>query len=467
MDRRTNLNLMLTVTLLLVAGCRAPRWHVPCQVEANVASAAATRADVVEPPVTPVAYFTEALPELSALWNVALSNNPALREASAEIEAARGQFVQAQRYLNPDVTYQETGIGDSRDARGTLQVQLRQEIITSGKRDLDMAIAKQSTNIAFIGLLNRKYAVLTNVRRLYYDYRALGFTLSVSDEVVETLTAARETTRRLVEDVQSRPRYDLERMDALLGEGRIAQARSRINLEMTWKQLVAELGVPDSEMPEARPSLPDEPPLWANRDVLSRVVATNLEIRQAAAVVEQSRVRVERAQAQAYPNVTVGAGYQNQYTVNQPGAVVSVQVPLPVYDRRQGQIAEAEARVVQTEAARQSVVNRLNRDTAEALARFQGAWEQDRRLTRDVLPVLEKSLQGVRQEYEAGAPRVTFADVLLSTQNLNAAKLRRTDVRRELWRAVADLEGLMQLDVDETLAAPRPQPAPPAPEPAP
>ena len=464
MDRRWKR--LLTVLVLLLAGCRAPRWHVPCQVEANVVSAAATRADVIEPPVTPVAYFTAAPPELPALWSVALSNNPALREASAEIEAARGQFVQAGRYLNPDVTYQETGIGDTRDARGTLQVQLRQEIITSGKRDLDMAIAERSTNIAFVGLLNRKYAVLTNVRRLHYDYRALGFTLSVNDDVVDTLSAARESTRQLVEDVQSRPRHNLERIDALLGEARIGQARGRINLEMAWKQLVAELGVPDSAMPEPRPTLSDEPPLWGDRDVLSRVTATNLEIRQAAAVVEQSRVRVDRARAQAYPNVTVGAGYQNQYTANQPGAIVSVQVPLPVYDRRQGQIAEAESRVVQTEAARQSVVNRLHRDTAEALARFQGASEQDRRLTRDVLPVLEKSLQGVRQEYEAGAPRVTFADVLLATQNLNAAKLRRADVRRELWRAVADLEGLMQLDVDETLAEPRPQPAPPAPEPA-
>ena len=71
-----------------------------------------------------------------------------------------------------------------------------------------------------------------------------------------------------------------------------------------------------------------------------------------------------------------------------------------------------------------------------------------------IVPGLEKNLKGVRAAYEAGSAKVAFADILLAEQSLNTAKLRLADIYRELWRAVADLEGLMQLDLDEPLTVP-------------
>jgi outer membrane protein TolC len=70
-------------------------------------------------------------------------------------------------------------------------------------------------------------------------------------------------------------------------------------------------------------------------------------------------------------------------------------------------------------------------------------------LTEEVLPRLKQSLEEVRKGYLAGAAQLGFADVILAEQSYNAARLRLADTRRELWRAVADLEGLMQLDVGE------------------
>ena len=70
-----------------------------------------------------------------------------------------------------------------------------------------------------------------------------------------------------------------------------------------------------------------------------------------------------------------------------------------------------------------------------------------------------------------GQPTKTASpgDVLLAEQALNDTRLRLAEARRDLWRAVADLEGLMQLDVGEELC-PLPisganpaEPVPPAP----
>src|SRR5262249_40926961 len=133
------------------------------------------------------------------------------------------------------------------------------------------------------------------------------------------------------------------------------------------------------------------------------------------------------------------------------GAVVSVETPLPLWDRKQGRILEIEARWARAQAAQRTIANRLQRDTAEAFGRYGVALRQVEGVRTEVLPRLEKSVELVLESYRAGAAQITFADVLLAEQTLNDARLRLEEMRRDLWRAIADLQGLMQLDIDEEI----------------
>ena len=148
----------------------------------------------------------------------------------------------------------------------------------------------------------------------------------------------------------------------------------------------------------------------------------------------------------------MGAGYQNNFTASEPGAIVSAQVPLPLWDRKQGLVRETQTRLMQSTAVLRSAETRLSRDTANAFGRYRGFKEQEDRLSRKVLPLLEEGLKAVQDLYAGGDPKRSFADVLLAQQNLNSTKLRRADVRRNLLQAYADLQALMQLDVDEAPA---------------
>src|SRR5207249_2950310 len=163
----------------------------------------------------------------------------------------------------------------------------------------------------------------------------------------------------------------------------------------------------------------------------------------------RSRLEVERARAEAVPNVQVGGGYIRSFVEETAGGIVSVETALPLWDRKQGRIHEAEARWARAQAASRSTALRLSRETADAYARYQGARRQVERLRSDVLPRLVESLALVRKGYQAGSAQITFADVLSAQTSLNDAQLRLAEVRRELWRAIADLQGLMQLDLDE------------------
>jgi hypothetical protein len=65
------------------------------------------------------------------------------------------------------------------------------------------------------------------------------------------------------------------------------------------------------------------------------------------------------------------------------------------------------------------------------------------------MPRLRKSLSLLIKAYQAGSAQVTFSDVLMTEQSLNTTGLTLGEAQRSLWLAIADLEGLMQLDVGE------------------
>jgi cobalt-zinc-cadmium efflux system outer membrane protein len=211
-------------------------------------------------------------------------------------------------------------------------------------------------------------------------------------------------------------------------------------------------------MPAAPPpGLPDAMPLleaWAVRD---RVLTVHTDLKQAIADAERARLQIGRASAEAVPDVTVAAGYTRSFVEEDRGAIVRLQAPIPLWDRKQGLIYEAQANYARTIAFQNSTANRLTQETAAAFARYDAARQQVARLTREVLPRLQDSLDLLIKGYQAGAAQVTFTDVFQAQQELNTARVTLIDARRNLWLAIADLQGLMQIDVcEEATIAQRP-----------
>jgi outer membrane protein TolC len=121
---------------------------------------------------------------------LAVANNPSLREAAGNVEAARGRLIQATKYPNPLFTYEEEDIGTAGTPAGTLRLQVSQPILTAGKRPLDIGVANRTFDVNQLALLGRKFTVLTLVRRAYYDYIGLEASVRVGEEDVASLDRA-------------------------------------------------------------------------------------------------------------------------------------------------------------------------------------------------------------------------------------------------------------------------------------
>lgn len=435
----------LLAPLLLAAGCATRADHVPPLIEQQILTVAPARVETV-------AFEEVGLPkpetptDLAGLWHLALAHKPELREAAAEVEMARGRLVQAGLYPNPKFGYHGETMGGQLQAKGTQSADVTQEVVTSGKRRLELAAAGRGLDAATTALLGRKLEALTRLRRTWYDYQALIVARQVQREVVAALEKSVEIARQRVEVAKDRPRTDLLRLQALLEQARAGLARSEVNVAASWKLAAAETGVND--LPPPPNALAPAVPLWDSDAIIQRVLSVNTDLSLAAIEADQARLEYERARAEVVPNVTLGVGYTRDYLEQTAGVNVSLETPIPLWDRKQGLIHEKRARWAQAQAAERSTALRLRRDSDEAFGRYEGARIQAERLATQVLPKLEETLELVRAGYQVGARDISFLDVQVAVEAVNDARTRLAETRRELWRAVADLQGLMQLDLE-------------------
>ena len=436
-----------TVFLALVCGCQAETALIPNSAKRACVSAVPAQAHLGMPQAVDEIKACDATLDLGALWQLAQANSPSLREAEADVEAARGQRIQAGKYPNPRFAYSEDLIGARVAPGGNQTVQFTQEIVTGGKRRLDMAIADRASTAAALGLMSRKYEVMTRLRRAYYAYLTAITTVELNEAAVTGLRKGVETTRRQV--AATGRRTDLLRLEALLEQTKIGLARSQLNVAAAWMQVTGEIGVADLPPPHSVAKFPGQLPEWSSDAVRERVLAVNTNLSQARTEIESARLAVDRARAEAIPNITVGAGYVNAPIETTAGAIVTVEAPLPLWDRKQGQIRAAQARWLKAQASARKIEVSLTAASAEAWTRYQSARVEVDKLGGDVLPRLQESLDLLVKGYQSGGAGVTFTDVLTTRQTVIETRQKLADARQTLWLAVADLQGLMQRDIGE------------------
>ena len=295
-----------------------------------------------------------------------------MREASGDVMAAQGRLIQAARLPNPRLAYEEEGLGAVQSSAGSIPAVLSQELLTGGKHRLDKAVARRGLDAASVAMLGRRFDCVLCLRRAYFDFANSVYAAQINDRAATQLQDGVTKVRTLVE-TGTQLRRDLLRLEALLQDALINQNRGDSNVAAAWRQLAAEIGMPALPMPNvgrttrASFTVDEHVPQWNFEGVVQRVQGTNTELLQTALEADRARLEFERARAERIPNVGVGGGYVWDFAENIKGGVVTVETALPIWDCKRGLIREAEARWIKAQAAQQQAVNRLHRDTAEAL----------------------------------------------------------------------------------------------------
>lgn len=379
---------------------------------------------------------------LEDLERRALSANPTVTQAEAIVRSVTGRQRQVSLYPNPIVGYSAEDIAAREAGRGKHFVWVQQSIITAGKRGLvQRAVAQEAVHAAAEQDMQR-HRVVNAVRMGFYEVLGAARLVELRRDLARLAREAVEVSEELF-NVGQADRPDVLEVGIEAERAEIDLARAENELARAWQDLAAVIGEPDLPYTPLAGDLEAELPTVNEDAVRAQILEESPELRIARARVEHAKASLARARADRIPNffVRAGAGYNLDRTEagRDVGAEfrLEVGVPLPILDRNQGTIVQAEAQQRLAEAelrrtelslrSRLGAILRNYRDARRTLERYQqsvlGAAQQSYQLylarAREMAAaypqviIARRTLGQVRAEYVRALVEARHAAVLL------------------------------------------------------
>jgi len=378
---------------------------------------------------------------LADLESMALSSNPSIARAAALVQAARGNWVQVGLRPNPTVGYegQQLGSGGRAEQHGIFA---EQEIVRGGKLGLNRQVAAQEWARAERDMATQQQRVVTDVRVAFFSVLVAQEQQQVSAELVRIATGSLNAAKALFE-AKEVGEADVLQAEIEIENAHIFATNARNRHLAAWQNLSAVVGQPKLPVQRLAGDPAEALPQFRFGDVLQRLLTSSPEIASSIANVERARWAVQRAQVEAVPNVTLTGTVNvidNGIDGRTDGNLV-IGVPLPLWNKNQGRIIQAQGEVTAAERAVDQLELDLQNRLAPVFERYANASNQVARYQRVILPAAQRSFTLVRQSYEAGEQGYT--SLLTAQRTYSQTRLSYLESLRELRVSGAQLEGYL------------------------
>lgn len=402
---------------------------------------------IPEMQIAPVASASEAVAPgviekalgFDELAGLATANNPTLAQAAAAIRQTLGTQWQVGLYPNPQLGYLRSDPSQAGQSR-TDGVFIGQEIVTAGKRWKSRDVEAQEVARLRWEYQSQERRVLNDLRIRYIEVLATQQSLQLLDELVRIAEAGQQNTEQRRQGEQA-SLADVLQARIQVKTVRVRRTEAEVRAEAAWRQLVNVAGVPELGPTPVTGSLEGEiaPLDWDA--CWQRLLAESPQLRAAETRIAHARNEVVRERAQRIPNVTVQVVNERDHSQGYSTTSTFVAVPVPIFNRNQGNIAHAEADVGEARAELRRTQLALRDQLTETFRRYETLRRQIEQLQREILPDVDQSLQLVTTAYRAG--EVTVLQLLSSQESYFDTRLTQLTALAELRKTQTEIDGLL------------------------
>lgn len=379
---------------------------------------------------------------LNDLVAIGLRQNPALAQASFDIQGAQGKARQAGLYPNPVFNFSADELGDRTGPGGILAPSLTQEIVLGGKLRLARASAQREVDQAGLALQSQRYVLLTTVRQGYFEV----LTAQRRTEALAELAKLGKSSLDQADKLYNAKPKQIAELDYLPFqveyERLVAEFEAaRKELAASWRRLAANIGEPQLPYAPMAGSLELPLPSINFEQARADIVEVHPVVQYARVGVLRSEIDLRRAEVQKIPNVTLSAGYVKQYENKSNDAMVGVSVPFPIFNRNQGNIQTAQADLGKARLEVNRMQNELSARLAGAYGQYAAAKERVDRYQKSILPAATRSYELSLAGFKGG--QFDYLRVLQAQRTLGEARLEYTRALGDAWRAASEIAGLL------------------------
>jgi outer membrane protein, heavy metal efflux system len=375
-------------------------------------------------------------------------HNPQLRAASAGIEGAEAGIVTASAYQNPTITFGSLGrqqaLLPSAAIPGMLHgLNFSQTVDMPVVRSTRIRAATVRKQGAEFALAETRLAVRGAVKHAFYNALRRTREKQLAEGNVELLEDLRRRIQVQV-DVGEAARLELTRAEAEVASARIAVRSAELRRAAALSQLYAAVGTPlgqvqpdgDLERSQILPSLSE-----LQQEMLAKhpsLAVADSEIRFTEATVASER-------AQRLPSPSFWTDWFRQPEASQLRFGVTLTVP--VWNKREGPIAEAEAARRQAAALAQSRRVELLAALERAYSMYQVADQQVQISETGTLRQAEAAVEAAQAAFKFGERGII--EVLDAQRVLRAARFDYVTAQFDRQQALIELEQLRAIDLGE------------------
>lgn len=381
----------------------------------------------------------EAALVLAEAEQLALAQHPALIEAQARIQAAQGQWLQAGLYPNPIAGYSGQQLG-SRGQAEQEGVVMQGELVLGGKLRLNRAVAEQQIIQAEMEFAGRQLRVLTNVRKSFYEVLVAQRRVDLNDQLVSVGAKGLQAAETLFQ-AKEVGRADVLQARIEAQQARILQFNARNRSAAAWRELAAAIGREDLGLRPVEGDVSDDGRDYEWEPMRQRLLGSSPELAVALATAQRAQAAVARARVEPIPNLTIQGIVQRDASTDSTNGALQATLPIPVFNRNQGNIRAAEGEWIAAEQAVRRLELELQSRLAPVYERYRNAKQQVERYREDILPNAKETLDLIQASYEAGES--SYLALLTAQRTYFQTNLAYLDALRELWSAIWEMEGLL------------------------
>ncbi|MFN3159201.1 MAG: TolC family protein [Rubinisphaera brasiliensis] len=367
---------------------------------------------------------------------IALGNNPTLKQAEALIARARGARVQVQQPANPTVGYFASQLADE----GTDQQGLffEQQFVRGGKLKLNARVLDRTTQYQIWQLEAQRLRVLTDVRVLYYEASAAQEKLNAADGFVEMTQKATELSKLRFEAAED-SRIDLLQTRIQLNEVQLLRRQAEIQFTTSWDELAALTGVPYVQpgLIATAPRVAPETIDWAG--MYESIQVSSPELAASQQKVSRARSLLDRQKVQTIPNVTMALGTGYDHATDAGMLNLQLAGALPIRNRNEGNISAAYAEMAEASHDVERVRGELKARLARVSRDYDSARAAVELYDNEIVPQTREALDLATSSYEAG--ELDFLQLLVVRRAYFDAKLASIEANKQLGQAQARIDG--------------------------
>jgi cobalt-zinc-cadmium efflux system outer membrane protein len=372
----------------------------------------------------------------------ALEESPELASRAWDLQGQDARALQAGLAPNPELQAEtENFVGSgafSGFGASETTLALAQRLETAGKRGKRRRAAELGADAAAWVVEEARLRVVEQVTSAFAGVVAAQQAVSVTTEQVEIAESSQQATRRLV-DAGAAPPVEATRDRVAVATARIDRVRAvreleaaRVELSRTWGSATADFAEVVGKV-----GLVVSPPAL---EKLRALLAHNPALAAWDQEVARREALVELEDARRIPDVTAAAGVRWLAQPDDAALVAGFSVPLPLFDRNQGDRAAARADLRRARSERRAEEAALGTELERAYQELAARHKEIVELRDEILPAARDAFDGVRDGYRRGLFRNT--DVLEAQRTLVELRLREIDAVRAYHVAHAALERL-------------------------